>query len=130
MVTVPEGVITPVVYDIAVGMIVFPTVVFVSALAITPTVHPAEVPRVSATVTEPIETEIVDPALAVPRLKVAGTEIVRLPAVGGGVDGVETVSVTSVARACSATRSDNPSAAKMVRIWISFGDFRMWSSFR
>ena len=115
--TVPEGVITPVEYDIAVGIIVLPTVVLVNALAIIPTVQPVEVPRVSETVTEPIEAEIVDPALAVPRSNVAGTEMVRLPAGGVGADGVETVSVTSVACTCSATRSDTPSANEMAMIW-------------
>ena len=104
--TVPEGVITPEEYDMEVGIIVFPTVVLVSALAMTPTVHPADVPRVSATVTEPMETAIVDPARAVPRSMVAGTEIVRLPAGGTGMDGVETVSVTSVALACDASTNE------------------------
>ena len=115
--TVPEGVITPGEYDIAVGIIVLPTVVLVNALAITPTVHPAEVPRVSETVTEPIEAEIVDPALAVPRSNVAGTEMVRLPAGLVGADGVETVSVTSVARACSAARRESPSAMEIAMTW-------------
>ena len=101
----------------AVGIMVFPTVVFVRALAITPTVHPAEVPRVSVTVTDPIVGEIVAPAAELPRSKVAGTEIVNEPAGGGGALGVVIVRVISVARTGAEISTASTMAEAIVMAW-------------